>query len=226
MKKIDANTLEILKGCQVEAWGEIWRLLGVPSQLERQDYDQFTLALQHLRVWHRMRNLSVEQLTRIDGISPIRAQRILAALTLGKRVHCVRPHAVKISSSEEASNLLMAEMGFADVEMFALIYLNYKNRVMGREIVSIGSTTECIADPQVIFRRTFAQNVRKIIVAHNHPSGDVEPSQLDLDLTATLLQGANILNIIILDHIILGGNDFRSLRQTTNLWRENHHEND
>ncbi|NJK27576.1 MAG: hypothetical protein HC925_02065 [Coleofasciculaceae cyanobacterium SM2_3_26] len=85
---------------------------------------------------------------------------------------------------------------------------------------SIGTATETIAHPRDIFREAIRQGATRVIVAHNHPSGLVDPSREDIQLTRQLLQGAQILGIPLLDHVILGSGNHQSLRQTTQLWEE------
>ncbi len=86
--------------------------------------------------------------------------------------------------------------------------------------MSIGTATETLAHPREIFREVIKRGATRIIVAHNHPSGSLEPSQEDLTLTRQLLQGAHLLGIPLLDHLILGNGDWSSIRQSSNLWSE------
>lgn len=87
-------------------------------------------------------------------------------------------------------------------------------------MISIGTATETLAHPRDIFREVIRQSATKLIVAHNHPSGSVEPSREDILLTEQLLKAALLLSIPLLDHLILGNGNFASLRQTTELWEQ------
>ena len=105
-------------------------------------------------------------------------------------------------------------------ERFAVLLLDVKHRLIGTQIITIGTATETLAHPRDIFREVIRQAATRVIVAHNHPSGNVEPSPEDIALTRQLLAGAQFLGIPLLDHLILGNGNHLSLRQTTSLWSE------
>ncbi|MGB3203496.1 MAG: JAB domain-containing protein, partial [Crinalium sp.] len=100
------------------------------------------------------------------------------------------------------------------------LLLDVKNKLIGTQVITIGTATETLAPPREIFREVLRQGATKVIVAHNHPSGNLEPSNEDISLTRQLLTGAQFLGIPLLDHLILGNGDYLSLRQTTTLWDE------
>jgi DNA repair protein RadC len=103
-------------------------------------------------------------------------------------------------------------------ERFAVVLLDVKNRLMGTKVITIGTATETLVHPSGIFREVIKQGAARVIVAHNHPSGSLEASPEDIQLTELLLQGAQFLQIPVLDHLILGNGDHQSLRQITDLW--------
>jgi DNA repair protein RadC len=105
-------------------------------------------------------------------------------------------------------------------ERFAVLFLDIKHRILGTKVITIGTATETLAHPRDVFKEVIRQGATRLIVAHNHPSGSLDPSQEDIVLTRQLLEAANILGIPLLDHLILGNGDFVSLRQTTSLWQE------
>jgi len=88
------------------------------------------------------------------------------------------------------------------------------------KIISVGTQTETLAHPREIFREALQHKAVRLLVAHNHPSGSLEPSPEDLSMTRQLLKFSQILGIPILDHLILGEGQYVSLRQTTTLWNE------
>jgi DNA repair protein RadC len=100
------------------------------------------------------------------------------------------------------------------------LLLDIKHRLLSTQVISIGTATETIAHPRDIFREVIRQGATRVIVAHNHPSGQLEPSTEDIVLTRQLLSGAQLLGIPLLDHLILGNGNFSSLRQTTDLWSD------
>jgi DNA repair protein RadC len=168
-----------------------------------------------------LRDISVPELTCVPGIGEAKATTILAAIELGKRVFQSRPaDRTVIDDPAVAAAALSHDLMWQSQERFAVLLLDVKHRLLGTQVITIGTATETLAHPREIFREVLRQSATRLIVAHNHPSGNVEPSQEDLTLTRQLLAGAQFLGIPLLDHLILGNGNFLSLRQTTNLWNE------
>ncbi len=168
-----------------------------------------------------LRDISVQELTQIHGIGPAKATTILAAVELGKRVFQSRPPEKKeIDSPAAAAAALSHELMWQSQERFAVVLLDVKNRLLGTQVITIGTATETLAHPRDIFREVIRSGATRAIVAHNHPSGNVEPSPEDIELTRQLLSAAQILAIPLLDHLILGCGNHQSLRQITRLWEE------
>jgi DNA repair protein RadC len=168
-----------------------------------------------------MRQVSIHELTQISGVGPAKACTILAALELGKRVLASAPtEQTIIDDPAMAAAVLSADLMWQAQERFAIVLLDIKHRLLGTQIISIGTATETLAHPREIFREIIRQGGVRAIIAHNHPSGNLEPSPEDIALTRQLLAGAQLLAIPILDHLILGNGSFTSLRQTTALWQE------
>jgi DNA repair protein RadC len=169
----------------------------------------------------QLRSSSIQELTQIDGIGPAKATSILAAIELGKRVHQSRPpERAIVDDPSVAANALSHELMWQSQERFAVLLLDVKHRILASQVVSIGTATETLAHPREIFRESIRQGAARIIVAHNHPSGNLEPSEADIQLTRQLLTAAGILGMPLLDHLILGNGDFASLRSQTKLWEE------
>ncbi|MBF2025140.1 MAG: DNA repair protein RadC [Oscillatoriales cyanobacterium C42_A2020_001] len=168
-----------------------------------------------------LRDASVGELTQILGVGEAKAATILAAIELGRRVFQVRPaEQTVVDDPAIAAAALSHDLMWQAQERFAVLLLDVKHRLLGRRIITIGTATETLAHPRDIFREVIKQGATRVIVAHNHPSGNTEPSPEDIHLTRQLLLGAQFLDIPLLDHLILGNGDFRSLRQTTSLWSE------
>ena len=168
-----------------------------------------------------LRDITVQELTQIHGVGPAKATTILAAVELGKRVFQSKPlDDTIVDTPKAAAQVLAPDLMWQSQERFAVLLLNVKNRLISRQVITIGTATETLAHPREIFREVIRQGAARLIVAHNHPSGSVEASQEDINLTRQLLEGAKILNIPLLDHVILGNGDFSSLRETTRLWQE------
>ena len=168
-----------------------------------------------------LRDIGVHELTQIHGIGVAKATTILAAIELGKRVFQSKPPDLTvIETPQAAAAALSHDLMWQPQERFAVLLLDVKHRLLGTQVITIGTATETIAHPRDIFREVLKSGATRVIIAHNHPSGNVEPSSEDINLTRQLLQGAQFLSIPLLDHIILGNGNYLSLRTTTSLWEE------
>jgi DNA repair protein RadC len=166
-----------------------------------------------------LRDINPRELMRIPGIGPAKAATIVAAVELGKRTFKFRPNErIAVNSPAAAAAVLSSELMWQNQERFAVLMLDVKNRLIATKIITIGTATETSIHPREIFREIVRQGSTKLIIAHNHPSGILEPSEEDLYLTEQLLQGSQYLDIPLLDHLILGNGDHQSLRQGTDLW--------
>lgn len=168
-----------------------------------------------------LRDVSARELMDIPGIGEAKATTILAALELGKRVLQSRPpEKTVVDDPSVAAAALSHELMWQAQERFAVLFLDIKHRILGMKVITIGTATETLAHPREIFKEVIKQGATRAIVAHNHPSGSLEPSQEDIHLTQQLIEASNILGIPLLDHLILGNGDFVSLRQTTQIWSQ------
>lgn len=167
-----------------------------------------------------LRDISPQELMLIPGVGPAKATTILAAVELGKRTFQFRPNQrPTIDSPNAAAAAFSHDLMWQSQERFAVLMLDVKNSLISTKVITVGTATETLAHPREIFREAIRQGATKLIIAHNHPSGNTEPSQADLILTEQLLKAAQFLNIPLLDHLILGNGDYLSLHQTTELWQ-------
>lgn len=168
-----------------------------------------------------LRDITPQELMNIPGIGAAKAATIIAAVELGKRVFTARPlERTIIDDPAIAAAVLSDDLMWQEQERFAVLMLDIKHRLLGFKVITIGTATETLAHPRDIFREAIRHGAVRLIVAHNHPSGNLDPSQDDINLTRQLLSGAQFLNIPLLDHLILGHGGFSSLRQLTTLWQE------
>lgn len=155
--------------------------------------------------------LSIKDLMKFRGIGEARAIAIVAALELGRRRKESDPdEKPKITSSRDAYQLLTPHLLDLQHEEFWVLILNRANRVVRKHQISQGGVAGTVADPKIIFRTALEELASGIIVAHNHPSGNLNASQADIDLTKKLKEGGRLLEIQLLDHIIIAGQKYFS----------------
>jgi DNA repair protein RadC len=147
---------------------------------------------------------SAKEFSKIPGIGQTTALELVAAFALGKRLARETLSRSKIDSPELVHDLLAAEMRALHKESLRVILLDTRYHLLRIEEVSLGSLNESIAHPRDVFRPAVIFSAYAVIVVHNHPSGDPTPSQADHSLTKRLRETAEILQIKLLDHIIIG----------------------
>lgn len=160
---------------------------------------------------HSLARLTVKDLMKIKGIGEAKAITIVAALELGRRRKELEPEAKpKIASSKDAFELLRGDLMDLPKEEFWVLLLNRANRVITKRRISEGGVSGTVADPKIIFKLALEELASGVIVAHNHPSGNLSASQQDIDLTRKLKEGGKLLEIQLLDHIIVAGTRYYS----------------
>jgi DNA repair protein RadC len=147
---------------------------------------------------------TVKQLRKIPGIGPAKALHLVAAFQLGHRLANERLLRHKLDSPELVYELMAPEMRALHKESLRVILLDTRYHHIATEQVSLGSVNESIAHPRDVFRPAVVASAYAVIVVHNHPSGDPSPSQSDHSLTRRLVEGAELLQIKLLDHVIIG----------------------
>ncbi|MFA7691762.1 MAG: DNA repair protein RadC [Candidatus Hydrogenedentales bacterium] len=180
------------------------------SMKEGSSYEKLTEKIGGL---HRMRVSSAEELCQIGSITPIQALIIKAALELGKRALSYRRIREKqVTSPQDIVNYLMPELRAYETERFICVQLDTKNKIIKWDEISKGSMDGTMSMPRDVFRPVIRDGAHAVIVVHNHPSGDPNPSPADISVTRRLAQAAALLGIRFLDHIIIGDGQHRSLK--------------
>jgi len=147
---------------------------------------------------------TVKEIASIPGIGAAKAIQLVAAFGLGQRLANERLSRQKLDSPELVHDLVAAEMRTLHKESLRVILLDTRYHLLRMEEVSLGSVNESIAHPRDVFRPAVISSAYAVIVVHNHPSGDPSPSQSDHSLTRRLAEAAELLQIKLLDHIIIG----------------------
>jgi DNA repair protein RadC len=162
------------------------------------------LAGNHLMTLAR---LNAEELKSIPGIGDAKALTLVAAIELGRRKSSAELNTdEQISRSDQLFRLLSPHLSDLSHEEFWAVYLTRNNKVIRAKCVGQGGLSATIADPKIIFKHALDLRAAGLVLAHNHPSGNINPSQQDKDLTKRLKHAADVLDIALLDHIIIAGN--------------------
>jgi DNA repair protein RadC len=157
---------------------------------------------------------TVEELARISGVGVAKACRIAAAVELGKRLATSpKNRRVHVSSPSEVAGLFVEDMRRLKQECFRVLLLNVKNEIMAIEEVSVGNINSSVADPREVFRPAIRRGSASVILAHNHPSGNPEPSGADIEATKRLIDAGDLLGVKVIDHIVIGDGTYVSMRQ-------------
>lgn len=148
------------------------------------------------------------------GIGNVKACQIIACFELGKRLAAFKEDKMPvIKNAKDIAKLFVPEMGSLEKEHFKGVYLDSRKRIIKQENIFIGSLNESIVHPREIFKIALDENAAAIIILHNHPSGNPSPSNSDIEITKELVKAGNLLGIEILDHIIIGGKKYVSLKE-------------
>jgi DNA repair protein RadC len=170
-----------------------------------------------LAKYHNLSGLAragFSELAQERGLGAAKVAQIKAALELGRRYVSESPETrPQITSPASAANLLQAEMGRLEQEHLRTLLLDTKNRVLGIHTVSVGSLNANHVRISELFREAIRANCASIIVAHNHPSGDPTPSPEDIAVTRQIVQVGELIDVKVLDHLIIGGQRFVSLKE-------------
>jgi len=193
----DAELLAILLGTGTKALSAV--------DLAKQILQQADQNLNNLA------RLSVKDLTKIKGIGEAKAISIVSALELGRRrKESVSPGRPRITNSIDVVEIMKQDLLDLNHEEFWIIILNRANYVLRKNKISSGGISGTVADPKLIFKSALDHSGSSIILVHNHPSGNLQPSQADITLTKTLKEAGKFLEIPVLDHIIVSDNSYFS----------------
>lgn len=158
-------------------------------------------------------NLS-ELSTGIEGIGPAKAAQLLAAIELGKRISGYQAdEKPSIHTPSDVARLLMNEMRYYRKEVFKVLLLDTKNRLIKIETISSGILDASLVHPREVFHSAILEMASSILLVHNHPSGNVIPSSQDIEITKTMMHAGEIMGISVVDHIIIGDGKFISLKE-------------
>lgn len=161
----------------------------------------------------KLSKLGITELKNFQGMGEAKALSIMAALELGRRRNVLltdEDDAMKIRASKDAYRIIRPELDDLPHEEFWIMLTNRPHAVFKKEIVSRGGMNSTVVDPKIVFKIAVSNGACGIVLCHNHPSGGVKPSEQDIRLTKKLREAANVLDITLIDHIIVGANTYFS----------------
>jgi len=173
--------------------------------------------LAKLNQMNDLSEITINELCSIKGIGPAKAITVLAGIELGLRILKFAPEKIKLNTPQRVFNLLKDELKPLKQETLIALYLNVKGELIIKKTLFVGTVNLIVIDAKEIFKWAYKHSASAIILVHNHPSGDPTPSQQDLQMTKVLLQQADALGFVIIDHIVIGDRFF-SMKQQTNLF--------
>ena len=154
----------------------------------------------------------IKEICAVPGIGPAKAAELKAAIELGRRYQKPSLAGASFCSSGDIAAYYRPRMKDLKKEMFRCALLDTKNKLIREEVISVGSLSASIVHPRDAFKPAVRESAAAVIFIHNHPSGDIKPSQEDILLTRRLVQAGEVLGIQVLDHIIIGDGEHFSFR--------------
>lgn len=166
-----------------------------------------------------LNNVNYERLKSIKGIGEAKACELLASIELGKRIsrEISSLNNVILNKTSKVYDYYKDILGDKHQEYFYCVYLDNKKRVIKDKLLFIGTLNYSVVHPREVFKNAYLFSASSIIVVHNHPTGNVIPSKQDLDLTKNLIAVGNILGIKVVDHVIIGKNNYYSFIENADM---------
>lgn len=161
--------------------------------------------------WHQLSKLSVKDLMKFNGVGEAKAISIASALEIGRRRAAQEvPERKKMTCSKDVFEFLKPYLGDLQTEEFWAVLVNQNNRILHFSQLTTGGISSSIVDVRILFKTALEHFATAVFVAHNHPSGNLKPSQDDIRITKQIAEGGNFLNIKLLDHLILNQTSYYS----------------
>ncbi len=159
-----------------------------------------------------LKDASVKELMELNGVGIAKGTTIVAALELSSRFNIVKNND-RLNSPKKVYELFAERVRNLKVENFFSVLLNTKNEVIGIKTISVGTVNKVIVHPRDVFNEAIKNMASGVIVVHNHPSGDSTPSKEDIDITRRLIYVGEVVGIKLIDHIVVGYNNYTSLKE-------------
>ncbi len=166
-----------------------------------------------------LNNINYEKLKSIKGIGPAKACELLASIELGKRINreITSINNIILNKTSKVYEYYKDILGDKQQEYFYCVYLDNKKRVIKDKLLFIGTLNYSVVHPREVFKNAYLLSASSIICIHNHPTGNTLPSKPDLELTKKLIEAGNLLGIKVIDHVIIGKNNYYSFLENGNM---------
>ena len=165
--------------------------------------------------------LDIKQLTKIHGIGNVKAVQLKCVGELAKRIASTRRRQqVILQSPESIASYYMERMRHKTQEILMLAMFDSKSMLIGEKVISVGTSNATLISPREIYQTALQEQAVYIVILHNHPSGNPEPSREDIQVTRKIKQSGEILDILLMDHIIIGDNRYFSFREQDILFEK------
>ena len=179
--------------------------------LKGENVENISLKLLNKYNIEELKNISLEELISIKGIGKVKGIELLSCIELGKRIYLKENKKLtKLSTPKDIFNYIKYLFIDKKQEYFYCLYFNNKQELINKKLLFIGTINQSITHPREVFKEAYKLSASTIICIHNHPSNDITPSKADLEFTKTLVEVGKIQGIPIIDHIIIGKNNYYS----------------
>ncbi|MBW2970869.1 DNA repair protein RadC [Candidatus Woesearchaeota archaeon] len=187
-------------------------LLGTGSSTENVvDLAKRILAKHNLQ---EISQASITQIKEFRGINDAKACQLMACFELSKRLYTFNHRESNyIESAKDIAQLLFPDMRFLKKEQFVGVYLDSRNCLIKKEIISVGGLNTSIVHPRELFKTAIQESANSVIVAHNHPSGNPKPSGDDIEITKKIISAGRVIGIPIIDHVVIGEQGYFSMSE-------------
>lgn len=200
-------------GVQALSNEELLAILLRTGNKESSVIDLSKKVLYHLHGLEDLKNMTVQELLTIKGIKLAKATTLIAAIELGRRLsRNIKVSKYKIQTAQDIYELVKSEIAHLEQEHFVVIYLNVKGEVIHKETIFIGTINQTLIHPREIFKPAIKLMASAVVFCHNHPTGDATPSKADIDATQKLIEASSVMGIDLIDHVIIGKNEFFSIK--------------
>ena len=209
----------INKGAEFLSDSEILAILIKTGTREKSAKTIADEILKKYKSLNELKNINLEQLTKIKGIGVTKAVSILTAFELSRRINnqIMSLNETKITNSSLVFEYYKNKIGDKNQEYFYCLYLNTAKKVIKDKLLFIGTVNKSVVHPREIFKEAYLLSASGIICVHNHPAGSVFPSKEDINLTKKLVEIGELLDVKIIDHVIITNNNYYSFFENNDI---------